>query len=135
MKPVFYRLIHLRKRRITMENSNTPKTNKLHLNAETGILIPETFIPVNTVTEKLTVMITKGTIEGCQLVVKTPKGPKEGTKLPMADTVCSRGSVYFKITADTAAKLEEMNVLSLEPSDKAKTPKQTYQFKLIKKAS
>ena len=118
-----------------MENSNTPKTNKLHLNAETGILIPETFIPVNTVTEKLTVMITKGTIEGCQLVVKTPKGPKEGTKLPMADTVCSRGSVYFKITADTAAKLEEMNVLRLEPSDKAKTPKQTYEFKLIKKAS
>jgi len=118
-----------------MENSNTPKTNKLHLNAETGILIPETFIPVNTVTEKLTVMITKGTIEGCQLVVKTPKGPKEGTKLPMADCTLSRGSVYFKITADTAAKLEEMNVLSLEPSDKAKTPKQTYEFKLIKKAS
>jgi|TARA_R110002033_G_scaffold127294_2_gene168812 hypothetical protein len=133
MKPVFYRLLHLRKRTFEMEDKI--KTNKLHLNAETGILIPETFIPVNTVTEKLTVMITKGTIEGCQLVVKTPKGPKEGIKLPMADTVCSRGSVYFKITADTAAKLEEMNVLSLEPSDKAKAPKQTYEFKLIKKAS
>ena len=133
MKPVFYRLLHLRKRTFEMEDKI--KTNKLHLNAETGILIPETFIPVNTVTEKLTVMITKGTIEGCQLVVKTPKGPKEGIKLPMADTVCSRGSVYFKITADTAAKLEEMNVFSLEPSDKAKTPKQTYEFKLIKKAS
>ena len=133
MKPVFYRLLHLRKRTFEMEDKI--KTNKLHLNAETGILIPETFIPVNTVTEKLTVMITKGTIEGCQLVVKTPKGPKEGIKLPMADTVCSRGSVYFKITADTAAKLEEMNVLSLEPADKAKTPKQTYEFKLIKKAS
>ena len=133
MKPVFYRLLHLRKRTFEMEDKI--KTNKLHLNAETGILIPETFIPVNTVTEKLTVMITKGTIEGCQLVVKTPKGPKEGIKLPMADCTLSRGSVYFKITADTAAKLEEMNVLSLEPSDKAKTPKQTYEFKLIKKAS
>ena len=118
-----------------MENSNTPKTNKLHLNAETGILIPETFIPVNTVTEKLTVMITKGTIEGCQLVVKTPKGPKEGTKLPMADTVCSRGSIYFKLTAETAENLEEGNLLSLEPSAKAKQPKQSYEFKLIKKAA
>tara|TARA_B100000029_G_scaffold387260_1_gene383233 strand:- start:47 stop:406 length:360 start_codon:yes stop_codon:yes gene_type:complete len=118
-----------------MENK-TPKTNKLHINGEAHIHIPETSIPVSQVTEKLTVMITKGTIEGCQLVVKIPSGKStKELRYDMADTVNSRGSIYFKLTAETAKNLEEGNLLSLEPSTKEKQPKQSYEFKLIKKAA
>ena len=118
-----------------MENK-TPKTNKLHINGEAYIHIPETNIPVSQVTEKLTVMITKGTIEGCQLVVKIPAGKStKELRYDMADTVNSRGSIYFKLTAETAENLEEGNLLSLEPSANEKQPKQSYEFKLIKKAA
>lgn len=102
-----------------MANENSTTTDKVYFATTTKVRIPEQEIEVTSVTENLTVMVTKGKLEGCQLVMGSGN---KSFKVPVHTTLYN-GSVYLKVTAEGFKKISLNNVLSKGTTAKPKDRK------------
>ncbi len=106
-----------------MADANKNTTNKVYFGTTAKVRIPEQEIEVTSLTENLTVMVTKDNLKGCQLVMGSGN---KSFKVPV-HTTRYNGSVYLKITAEGFKKISLNNVLSKGTTAKPKDrkPKET----------